>query len=217
MAMTRMLNDVALLVGEIRGTAERVIEICDQALERIAGGLEMPMTLYSQRDPRWRDQVYAGRMSFGQAGCYVTCVAMIASLTGSDDNPPVVAIKLREAGCFSGTYLSHPERIPQAYLGLQWDGLLDWRNQAADLMRLQVELAQGPVIIEVEFSPGGAAPPNDQHFVVAESFTNDGKDLYIVDPWDGARTRLMERYALDSWDLARAIYGARLLRVGEDS
>ena len=55
------------------------------------------LMLYSQRDPRWRNEVYAGGLTFAAAGCYVTCVAMIASLAGYDDDPLEVARKLREA------------------------------------------------------------------------------------------------------------------------
>lgn len=212
-AVKRVLEIAEELRRKADGLGTHANELVDVA-ERLGPA---KMILYSQRDPRWRDAVYAGNLTFAQAGCYVTCVAMIASLTGSDDTPPVVAGKLCNAGCFSGEFLSRPDRIPQAYPALAWDGALDWRSTAADLGRLQVELARGPMIIEVEFRAGGAAPPLDQHFVLIESFTSDGHDLHIVDPWDGSRTRLLERYALENWDLARAIYGARLLRPRSDS
>lgn len=172
------------------------------------------MALYSQRDPRWRNTVYAGGKTIGQAGCYVVCVAMLASLAGYDDEPPEVAAKLQEAGAFSGPLLSRPERIPHAYPRLVWDGSLNWRQAGANLVSLRHEISAGPAIIEVEFRPGGARPPQDQHFVVAERFTDDWRDLVVVDPWDGTRTQLLRRYALDNWDLGRAVYGMRLLRPG---
>lgn len=172
------------------------------------------MAPYSQRDPRWRNTAYAGGRTFGQVGCYVVCVAMVASLAAYDDEPPDVAAKLRDVGAFSGALLSRPDRIPHAYPRLVWDGSLNWRQSGANLARLRRELAAGPAIIEVEFRPGGARPPQDQHFVVAEHFTDDWRDLVVVDPWDGTRTRLLRRYALDNWDLGRAVYGMRLLRVG---
>ena len=172
---------------------------------------ENTITLYSQRDERWRETVYSGGMTFGQAGCFVTCVAMIASAAGYPDTPPEVAKKLSAAGCFSGALLSYPDRIPNAYPKLKYGGTLDWRKRPADIIRLRQEIEHSPTIIEVEFAPGGAEPPQDQHFVVLESL--DGGDATILDPWDGARTRLMQRYALASWDVARSIYGARLLEV----
>ena len=78
-----------------------------------------------------------------------------------------------------------------------------------ELVRL--ELMRSLVIAEVDFIPPTAR--FNQHFVIIESFTADGDDMHIADPWDGARTKLLERYALDHWDLQRAIYGLRLLRV----
>jgi len=204
--MTDLRGDVVVAVGQLRALADRLE---DAVMDKD----ESSMTLYSQRDARWRDTVYAGGMTFGKAGCYVTCVAMLASLAGYADEPPEVARRLAQAGCFAGAQLSFPQRIPQAYPLLVWEGRRDWRNWPADLDWLRQQLDDGPVILEVEFVPGGAQPPDDQHFVVAEAFTLKGDDLLIADPWDGSATRLLERYALEHWDLARAIYGARLLRA----
>jgi hypothetical protein len=138
---------------------------------------------------------------------------MIASVAGYTDDPRQVAAKLGRAQCFSGAYLSRPDNIPEAYPRLRWDGLLDWRHKPADMDRLRNELGDGPVIVEVEFRPGGVQPPHDQHFVVVERFASDNRDLWIVDPWDGSATKLLERYAMEHWDLPRAVYGARLLKV----
>jgi hypothetical protein len=199
-------NLLALALHSIEEAAEIVRRV-------LAEAGESEMMLYSQRDPRWRSQVYADSATFENAGCYVVCVAMIASLAGYEDEPPAVAQKLRDAKCFSGTLLNYPNRIPNAYPLLRWDGVIDWRTKPADIEKLRQELERGPVILEVDCHPGGTPPPTDQHFVIAEQFTVDGKDLMIADPWDGTRTRLLERYALASWDLARTVFGARLLRV----
>lgn len=201
-------------------TDRELLELLRQSLadglatvERLLAETPLTMTLYSQRDPRWRDVVYAGSKTFGAAGCYVTCVTMIASLAGYTDDPLRVAVKLREAGCFTGAELLYLARIPKAYPLLACDGILDWRGRPADLIHLRQELEKGPVILEVDAHPGGTPPPADAHFVIAESFTADGKDLNIADPWDGIRCQLLQRYALKSWDLGKAVYGARLLRV----
>ena len=177
------------------------------------------LTLYSQRDPRWRNLVYAGGLTFGQAGCYTVSVTKILSLAGYTDDPPTVAAKLRDAGCFNGALLGRPDRIPDAYPLMRYDGPVDvsqdgplrWHNGVADMERVKTELEKGPCIIEVDFVPPTAK--FNQHFVVAERFTEDGKDLVIADPWDGTRTKMLERYAQTHWDLKRAIYGMRLLRV----
>lgn len=183
------------------------------------GYVEKPhgITLYSQRDPRWRNEFYSGGETFGSNGCYVTCVAMVLSLAGYTDTPPVVAQKMREAGCFSGAYLTRPDRIPDAYPLMRYDGPVDvskdgplrWHKTKADVSRFLSELEKGPVIIEVDFKVSTAA--FNQHFVVALREL-DG-DIEIADPWDGSKTMLMQRYAKDSWRYERALYGCRLLRV----
>jgi len=170
------------------------------------------MALLSQRDARWRDVVYANGRTIGTNGCYVVSVAMIASLAGYTDEPPEVARKLREAGCFVGGDLRYLARVPKAYPKLVCGGLVNWHGGDADLVRLRAELEHGPVILEVDCHPGGTPPPTDAHFCIAESFTADGLDLNIADPWDGTRLELLARYALKSWDLGDAVWGMRLLR-----
>jgi hypothetical protein len=177
------------------------------------------LTLYSQRDERWRYTYYAGGETFGSAGCYTVAVAMMLSLAGYTDTPPVVAEKLRAAGCYVGAMLAHPDRIPNAYPLMRYDGPVDvskdgplrWHDGGADIARFNEELAKGPIIAEFDFIP--ATAEFNQHFVVALRYTDDGKDLVIADPWDGTETRLMLRYAQSSWELKRALFGVRLLRV----
>jgi hypothetical protein len=173
---------------------------------------------YSQRDPRWASQVYAGGTTFAQAGCLVTCVAMIASLAYADAPlPPDVARALRDAGAFNGALLSNPARIPVALNRLEWGGVAHWRERPADLDMLASEIAAyGAAICEVKWNPRGAMPQNgNQHFVVVEGL--DGADAQIVDPWDGQRKALSEsRYRLPGWTVARTLYGMRMVRpVGE--
>jgi len=210
-----MLEDAGADFALLSLEARAYFKVLDEAPELI---------MYSQRDPRWRNEVYAGGLTFGEAGCYTVCVAMMLSLAGYTDTPPEVAAKLREAGCYDNPQypanLTRPDRIVEPYPRMRYDGPVDvnkdgplrWHDSAADMERFGIELAKGPTIIEADFRPGG---PLNQHFVVAESLTPDG-DLLIADPWDGTRTRLMERYAKDDWSLARALYGMRLLRVADN-
>ena len=202
------------LLPEVQWAVEQICEIAERLGRAIEAEQAPPpaMVLYSQRNPLWRDLVYSGGSRFGTAGCYVVCVAMIASLAGYTDEPPEVARKLREAQAFSLGNLSYPARIPTAYPRLAWAGSVDWRNGPADLARLRAELERGPVILEVDCHPGGTPPPADAHFCIAEGFTGDGADLNIVDPWDGTRAKMLQRYALKTWDLRHAVWGMRLLR-----
>jgi len=170
---------------------------------------------YSQNDPRWKDLVYAGGTTFGKAGCFVCCVAMIAGLSYADASPPSVAEKLRNAGVFVGNLLSKPARITQAYPKLEWGGVLHYRAKPCDIDGLGMELEQyGATIAEVKWNPSGPMPQEgNQHFVVVTELTNDG-DAVIVDPWDGQTKRLSTtRYRLPGWDVARTIYGLRLVRA----
>ncbi len=203
------------VLSNMIATNARQRELIDLQREEMIELIELlstpEMTIYSQRDPRWRDVVFAGGMTLGQAGCYVTCVAMVASLAGYTDSPPIVAEHLREVEAFEGAELAHPERISDAYPRLEWRGRVDWRDVPADMGEVLDQLNVGPVITEVDFVP--RTSKLDQHFVVAEQLTPTHDDLCIVDPWDGASTRLLERYALNHWNLARSIYGLRLLRA----
>jgi len=64
----------------------------------------------------------------------------------------------------------------------------------------------------VKWNPSGASPEkNNQHFIVVEGLTNG--DAQIVDPWDGERKALSaSRYRLPGWDVARTLYGMRMVR-----
>jgi len=170
---------------------------------------------YSQNDPRWKHQVYAGGTTFGTAGCLVVSVAMIASLVYADKFTPVdVARHLRSVGAFNGAMLSHPARIPAAFDRLEWGGVAHWRVKPADISALSRELATfGATICEVKWTPNGPSPEqSNQHFVVVEGL--DGDDAAIVDPWDGERKLLSEsRYRLEGWDVARTLYGMRMVRA----
>ena len=77
---------------------------------------------------------------------------------------------------------------------------------AADMRVIYEQLAQGPIIALVDFKPATSAL--DTHFVLAIAV--QGRDLAIIDPWDGSRTRLLQRYAKTTWDLARAVYGIQV-------
>jgi hypothetical protein len=170
---------------------------------------------YSQNDPRWRNEIYAGDTTFGKAGCLVVSVAMMASLVYADQFlPPDVARHLRSVGAFNGAMLSHPARIPRAFERLEWGGAMHWREKPADISALRLELDRyGATICEVKWDPKGLSPEKgNQHFVIVEGLTVSG-DAAIVDPWDGKRKALSaSRYRLDGWDAARTLYGMRMVR-----
>ena len=174
------------------------------------------MVRYSQNDSRWARVVYAGGATFAESGCLVVVATMVASQVYPELLPPAMAVGLNQQGAFDGVLLSRPARIPLAFPLLRWDGYVHWRSTAADLARLAEEIVQGgPTIVELVWSPLDPRPPQEgnQHFAVAVAVV--GKDVAIVDPFDGQDKLVsLSRYAQPAgWSAARAIYGMRLLRV----
>ena len=163
--------------------------------------------LYSQRDSRWRDKALVPGYNFAGFGHLTTCIAMVASLAGYTDTPPEVARKL--ASAYVGRFITNYELIPTVYPKLEWNGIVDWRGGTPDLRWLKSKL---PVIAEVAFVPGGAKVPRSRHYVIAESLTRC--DIQVIDPWTGTRCNLLERYALDNWNVRDAILQVLLLRPG---
>jgi hypothetical protein len=177
---------------------------------------------YSMHDPRWADDDYVPGSRFGSSGCLVTSVAIDLSAAGYTDDPPTVAAKLHDAGCFGGAEgneLVRLERIPSLYPKMTYEGRYDWDDTKADMATVWEVLEEGPAILKVDFNP--ATPRVDRHFVYAEGWDEGaGDDIWIVDPWDGARVQLLGRYALVWYHtrtgskptLERAICGLRILR-----
>lgn len=215
--MQQTIREVAI---NLRGAVSAFGQWADALESTLAGALTLGN--YSQRDPDYRNEFFAGGLAFETDGCYVCTAADILASAGYEDTPPQVAAKLRAAGCFSGANLSSPDLIPEAYPRVEYhgpvyvgrDGPLRWHHGDADMARVWAELEQGPVIAEVNF----AWPTQyfNQHFVVLVEPTMDRADVWIHDPWDGSRVRLLQKYAGESWDLARTIYGLRLLRPLEE-
>jgi hypothetical protein len=152
--------------------------------------------------------VFAGGELFKTDGCYVCAYTYMVQMAGYADSPPEVAAKLRDAGCFKGAYFSRPERAQLAYPKLRFDGAPQWHTADADMELVYDELAEGPVIAEVDFI--WPTQKFNQHFVVLLGSSHD--DIWIADPWDGSLVRLLLKYADEHWDPARAIYGLRIFR-----
>ncbi len=174
------------------------------------------ITPYSQNDPRWGHKVYASDYTFARAGCYVTAVAMIASLAYYTDDPPAVAAKLRAADCFNGAMLSYPAKIPDAFQRLEWSWGA-YYNRPGKLMqpprmdKIRAHLDEyGALILKVDYKPDNYL--YNMHFVVAVAHAPG--DFEIIDPLDGVRVSLLERYGVTrGWTAAQAVFGYRALRV----
>jgi len=82
--------------------------------------------------------------------------------------------------------------------------------------RVTRALAGGPVVAEVDFDYRDLDV--DQHFVVLLRRWGGEDEVEIVDPWDGQRVGLVERYFNPRWPapkgrVARVLTGLRLLRA----
>ncbi len=176
------------------------------------------ITAYSQRDARWRADTMGGTtQTIGSYGCAMVCAAMVHSKGKSvSATPQYMNAYLTKHGGYN--IVNHNEahlawdRLPGLYRELIWLGRKDWVGvpvPQSELDALIDKLLDHPVILWVDFYPGGGF---NTHFVLGTGVTGGG-DIEIIDPWDGARTRLLERYARNDWDLTRAIYGYRELIV----
>lgn len=179
---------------------------------------------FSQNDPLWRDLEYAGGTTFGDAGCFVVCVAMLAQIVyGITFMDPVDTAKLlRKAGAFSGNLLSNLENIPVAFPDLmlkspETRGAIHYRDAAADMEYIAGELTDGPLIAEVAFDPRRKVYDGknwNQHFVLIVSIDLENDTAMIADPWDGELKELTaSRYAIPGWKASRIITGLRLVRL----
>jgi hypothetical protein len=190
------------------------------------GGPTLNFVSYSQNDLRWANQVYAGGVTFALAGCLVVGLADVLSLVYPDGyEPPLVAEKLRAAGCFNDALLSNPARVPLAFPKLSWNGVRHYRTNAADLNLIAKEIAaNGAVIAEVAFDPrykvhwvdSARKEHWNQHFVVLRQLVGD--DCQFADPWTGETGLLTEsRYFRAGWEktAARVITGLRLFGTVE--
>lgn len=155
---------------------------------------------YSQRDSRWSNDVMV-TATIGNQGCAITACAMLGSQYNTGITPKSMNAYLKSNGGYTSDNRVYWAKVTGLVPELVFKNYYTWRETGADMPLVLSELAKHPVVIQVDFHPGGGL---NTHFVLALS--SDGNDIDILDPWDGAKTKLLQRYALDDWDLARAVY-----------
>lgn len=159
---------------------------------------------FSQRDARWASyRLGTSAYTMGGAGCAVTAVTMVGTTVQPSITPGDMVTWLNANGGFTSGGLLYWQKAAD-FAGLEWVGYSLWRDVPADLVLLGRALAVGPQVVQVDFKP--LTSTLDSHFVTALSFTADGLDLNIVDPWTGARGTLLATYAQPGWTLSRAVY-----------
>lgn len=131
----------------------------------------------------------------------------------TDIGAPITPADLNNWLRFHGGYIQGDHFVFNSVipLGLSFRQLVECQDTPAPvaLLRDYLEKGNAAVIVMVDGRPGGTV---EQHWVRLVEFTENGQDCLIMDPWpmlgDGQFVYLLERYALQGWDLARAIFRA---------
>lgn len=128
------------------------------------------MTLYSQRDARWRDiKLGTSNVTIGGYGCTITCLSMLANLT-----PDVVNAKMTMSGGYANGNLVNWTKIKGIIPTLE----LEWRGYTYDNNAVKSAISRyGGCLVEVDFD--GTERTDDRHWVV---FKGNQK---MWDPWTG--------------------------------
>ena len=135
------------------------------------------MTLYSQRDPRWRAvEIGDTKRTLGQVGCVVTSIAMLCSYFKPDRTPPELLKKL--------IFTPDARLIWQScnFENFKFHRRIYQRND--ENIRLALTDPKWAVILEVA---------DKTHWVVVTGVTLFKKTYKIADPLFGDRAT-MNRY-----------------------
>lgn len=126
------------------------------------------MTIYSQRDSRWKNKKLGfSTRTIGTDGCTLTCISMLVGET-----PDVVNDKLKAVKAFSGALIAWGN-IQKAYPQLKF--IKRVRNYNNWEVSFWVNLKGKPQLVEVYAGKIGAP----RHWVV---FIGNKK---CIDPWTG--------------------------------
>jgi hypothetical protein len=126
------------------------------------------MTLYSQQDPRWKNEILGTKGTIGLYGCTITCLGYFADLT-----PSQVNAAMKKAGAYSDGNLVDWVKIHSAIPSLTSEVRSKIYDNSVVLGAIQ---KYGGCLVEVKATPIGGT---GNHWVV---FTGDGKSQ---DPWTG--------------------------------
>ena len=172
---------------------------------------------YAQQDTRWKaDRMGGVAQTVGGYGCAMVCACMVYTQIDNALTPRDFNAALSANGGYNLIYGNEAhlawDRLSQIYPRFKWDGRKDWSRLLDDneLNNIFAMIDEAPLVLWVDFKPfvGGM----QSHFVLAVGHTTD--DIDIVDPWEGVRARLMERYGRAGNDtLRRAIWGYRRIVV----
>ena len=126
------------------------------------------LTKISQRDERWANiKLGTSNLTIGQAGCTITCIAMLADLTPDDVNN-----RLKVANGYANTNLVIWSKIKEAISWLEFE----WRGYSYENTKVASAISKnGSCLVEVDGTPIGGS----KHWVL---YIGNQK---LIDPWDG--------------------------------
>ena len=126
------------------------------------------LTKISQRDERWANiKLGTSNLTIGQAGCTITCIAILADLTPDDVNN-----RLKVANGYANTNLIIWSKIKEAISWLEFE----WRGYSYENTKVASAISKnGSCLVEVDGTPIGGS----KHWVL---YIGNQK---LIDPWDG--------------------------------
>ena len=139
------------------------------------------MITYSQNDPKWKKQVlgFDKTATFGQYGCLLTSLAIVATHYGHEIDPPALNAKFKSVGGFAvrSAYLV-TRALKVAVPGM------DINFQACAAVRAPMDQINAcldknqPVILEVDWSPAAGL---QTHYLVAHR--REQQVVMCIDPY----------------------------------
>lgn len=160
----------------------------------------MNIPLYSQNDPRWKDEKLGGSdLTVGRWGCTMTCIAMALNHWGYEVDPKECNEKLTKSGGFMPSGDLIWTKVHEAFqrVHFHWRGytVLDGKHFVREevapvLQRIRNLIDKGqPVLLNVD-NVGNDGRPD--HWVLAVGHTPT--DLLIHDPDGGKGLKFSEKY-----------------------
>ncbi len=153
---------------------------------------------YSQQDPRWKDLLlgFSGKETIGRFGCLVTAGTSVATALGHNVDVAHFHDRLKQHNLFSGAQRSDinaNDFVSRVFPDIQYIERLDWRNQPAPISYFNVGNDISTEII-VMFDNHPEQSGLQTHWCRALGLVDGGRDVWIVDSWDGKRKRLGDSY-----------------------
>ncbi|MHA1842403.1 MAG: C39 family peptidase [Candidatus Heimdallarchaeota archaeon] len=153
--------------------------------------MRLSVPLFSQRDERWRKKKLGfSNLSFGDYGCAVACMAMLACYYGKDTDPGKLNDDLKEKNGFVGGNIVW-QAINRVYPDIKFTSFRDYPLDPAPVKSISAQIKKGkPVLCWVDCNPN--QPGNQMHWVILKGI--EGDDYWLNDPWFGDEVLFSKRY-----------------------